>query len=121
MADYTRLAALIGTYPETAIFRRFTNMNAKALLYMQSELMHLEAELSHIELENKESGDHDKALFQVSLYDMKNSCGTSKDMQWRKVLEIREKLKTYSRSKPSKSSKSLEVRAEEFNYSLFRR
>ena len=99
MADYTRLAALIGTHPEMALFRRFTNLNAKNLLYMQSELVHLEAELSNIELENKVSGDCEKVLFQVSLYDMKNSCGTSKDTQWRKVLEVREKLKAYSKSR----------------------
>ena len=81
MADYARLAALIGTHPETALFRQFTILNAKNLLYMQSELVHLEAELSNIELENKISGDRDKASFQVSLFDLKNSSGTSKDTQ----------------------------------------
>ena len=65
---------------------------------MQSELVHIEAELSKIELENKISGDRIKASFQVSLFDLKNSSGTSKDTQWRKALEIREKLKIYSKS-----------------------
>ena len=81
MADYTRLAALVGTHPETAIFRRFKTLNAKNLLYMQSELVHLEAELSNIELENKLSGESGKALFQVSLFDLKDSYGTCKDTQ----------------------------------------
>ncbi len=96
MADYTRLAALIGTHQEMALFRRFATLNAKNLLYMQSELVHLEGELANIALEDGCSGDGDKALFQVSLFDLKESSGTSKDLQWRKVLEVREKLKAYS-------------------------
>lgn len=96
MADYTRLAALIGTHQEMALFRRFATLNAKNLLYMQSELVHLEGELANIALEDRCSGDGDKALFQVSLFDLKESSGTSKDLQWRKVLEVREKLKAYS-------------------------
>ena len=96
MADYTRLATLIGMHQEMALFRQFATLNAKNLLYMQSELVHLEGELANIALEDECSGDGDKALFRVSLFDLKESSGTSKDLQWRKVLEVREKLKAYS-------------------------
>lgn len=96
MANYTRLAALMGTHQELALFRRFTNLNAKNLLYMQSELIHLEAQLDIIELENERSGDAEKAALLVSVYDLKESAGTRNDMQWQKAQEIREKLRCYS-------------------------
>ena len=96
MADYNKLASLIGSHQELTILRRFGTLNAKSLLYMQSELLHLQSELEGIELENKYSDDAEKSAFLTSLFDLKNSDGTSKDLQWRKVLEIRGKLKNYS-------------------------
>lgn len=98
MADYGRLAALMGTHQELALFRKFAKLNAKNILYMQSELMHLEAELENAELENAGSGDPEKMALLVSLFDLKDSSGTENDLQWRKALEIREKLLSYSMS-----------------------
>ena len=83
-------------HPELSLFRCFADLNTKSLLYMQSELIHLEAELLNIELENGRSANPDKVAFQVSLFDLKESVGTENDLQWRKALEIREKLKEYS-------------------------
>ena len=97
MADYTRLAALIGTHRELAIVKQFASLNAKNILYLQAELVHLEAELKDIEIENKFSGDVERAAFQVSLFDLKDSSDSSKDLQWRKALEVRNKVKEYSR------------------------
>ena len=96
MADYTRLAHLMGMHQELAVFKQFANLNAKNLLYMQSELVHLEAELSDIELENKRSGDSQKTSFQVSVFELKESVGSAKELQWRKALEMRTKLAEYS-------------------------
>lgn len=96
MADYSRLAAAMGNHREMALFRQFSVLNAKNLLYMQSELVHLESELANIAQEDKCSEDSEKTSFHVSLFDLKESCGTSNDLQWKKVLEIREKLKAYS-------------------------
>ncbi|MCJ1235178.1 hypothetical protein MMC14_003145 [Varicellaria rhodocarpa] len=96
MGDYGKLASLMGTYHEMALFRQFAALNAKSLLYMQSELVHLEAELSNIGLEDAYSGDGQKEAFRVSLFKLKRSSGTDKDLQWRKVMEIREKLKEYN-------------------------
>lgn len=96
MADYNRLAHLMGMHQELAIFKQFAKLNAKNLLYMQSELTHLEAELSDIELENKYSGDSQKTSFQVSVFELKESVGSAKDLQWRKALEVRTKLAQYS-------------------------
>lgn len=96
MADYSRLAALIGTHHELAIVRQFAALKAKNLLYLQAELVHLEAELADIESENKFSGDSKRVAFLASLFDLKESSGSNKDLQWRKALEVRAKLKEYS-------------------------
>ena len=96
MADYNKLASLVGAHQELTILRRFGALNAKNILYMQSELVHLQSELDGIEVENGLSGDSEKLAFQVSLFNLKDSEGTTKDLQWQKVLEIRDKLKAYS-------------------------
>lgn len=98
MADYSRLSKLIGAHQDLAIFRKFASLNAKNMLYMQAELIHLQAELDNIELANGKSGDVQKAAFQVSLFDLKDSSGTKNDLQWRKAMEIRRNLKAYSPS-----------------------
>ena len=97
MADYNKLAALVGTHQELALFRKYGALNAKNLLYMQAELTHLQSELARIELEDKYSEDPRKATYITSVFDLRDSDGTSRDLQWRKILEIREKLKVYSK------------------------
>lgn len=54
-------------------------------------------ELTDIERENKVSGDVKRATLQVSLSDLKKSSATRKDLEWRKALEVRDKLKEYSK------------------------
>lgn len=99
MAGYSRLAAVMAKHREMALFRRFAALNMKNLLYMQSELVHLESELANIEHKDKCSEDFEKNSYHVSLFDLKESYGTSRDLQWTKALEIREKLKLYSNDK----------------------
>lgn len=96
MADYNKLADLVSAHEELAIFRRFGRLNAKNLLYLQADLAHLESELENIELEDKHSEDSEKSAYGNSLFDLRDSEGTCKDLQWRKVLEIRKKLRAYS-------------------------
>lgn len=96
MGNYDTLAALMGSHQEMAQFRKFADLNAKNLLYMQAELVHLKAELENIANEDKRSSHGEKESFDVSLFDLKDSSGTENDVQWRKVLEIRNKLKEYS-------------------------
>jgi hypothetical protein len=99
MTGYDQLAALMGKHHDMAIFRRFSVLNSKNLLYMQGELVHLEAELEMIALENKVAQDPQKPHFDVSI-SMLMGPHASKDghEQWAKILEIREKLKEYSSS-----------------------
>jgi hypothetical protein len=97
MDGYNRLAAVIGTDRDLAIFRRFSFLNSKNLLYMQSELALLEADLRAISKEDRESGDEEKAEFEFCIQALKgpHKCKDS-DQQWRKVLEVRQMLKEYS-------------------------
>ena len=102
MDGYNRLAAVIGTDRDLAIFRRFSILNSKNLLYMQGELTLLEAELRAIGKEDKESKDREKAEFEFCIQTLKGPHACEDDnQQWRKILEIRQKLKEYSMSHAS--------------------
>jgi hypothetical protein len=97
MDGYNKLAALFGTHHDLAIFRRFSILNAKNLIYMQGEIVHLEAELNTLACEDKGSKDLEKAEFEFCIHTLKgpHKCEDG-DEQWLKILEIRQKLKEYS-------------------------
>jgi hypothetical protein len=120
MEGYTKLATLMGAYPEVAIVRRFASLNMQNVLYLQAELVHLESRLREIEEEDKKSGDENKKdrdfdWFQLSsLVDGPvtggNAAGNGRPgtagpkqatKRWAIVLEIREKLKEYSKCRTS--------------------
>jgi len=93
---YDRLAALIGQHRGVAIFRRFSNLGAKDLLYRQAELVHLEAQLQKVVCEDRTSKDPDKEAYQYSVFDLLDSASKpDKSHQWQKVLETRKKLEEY--------------------------
>jgi hypothetical protein len=52
MLGYPTLAAYMSATPETAIFRRFADLNVQTLLYYQAELVCLEARLRELEVAN---------------------------------------------------------------------
>ena len=97
MAGYDKLAAMIGAQRSLAIFRRFSTLNVKSLLYMQAELMHLEGELADIVKEDMTSGEADREPFTWSVWHLKESINRpGRSEQWQKALDIRAKLKDYS-------------------------
>ncbi len=104
MASYNKLATLMGRHQELASFRRFRRLNAKSLLYMQAEILHLESELGAIEGEDQRSGDKVRSSLHTSVFNLKESCGSPHDVQWKKVLNIRDKLERYSKSSKETSS-----------------
>lgn len=96
MDGYHKLASLVGDHDELFMLRRFARANAKNLLYMQAEILHLEAELYDIAREDR-SGREKRRNYEYCVFDLKESFGINgSDTQWRKILEIREKLKEYS-------------------------
>lgn len=48
---YPSLAVRMGVFPETAIFKRFGDLSARNLLYLQAELFHLRAGFLELERE----------------------------------------------------------------------
>jgi hypothetical protein len=98
MDGYHKLASLVGDHEELFMLRRFAKTNIKNLLYMQAEMLHLEAELQEIAKEDR-SGCGKHPNYEYCIFDLKESSGIKgSDTQWRKILEVREKLKEYSQS-----------------------
>jgi hypothetical protein len=52
---YPKIAGRMGLIPETAMFRRFGALNARNLLYLQSDLVHIENKLKSLEWEDSRS------------------------------------------------------------------
>jgi hypothetical protein len=97
MAGYERLSRLIGTYPELAIYRKFSILCAKMLLYKQAELQHLENELRIIA--QNDARDSRKSVYTVSWEAMNEASENGgDDLQKQKILEIDRKLDKYCRA-----------------------
>ena len=59
---YRTFAEFIATDDELFVFRRFDRLNARNLLYLQSELIALEKQLSEYDSEDIEDGSKDAVL-----------------------------------------------------------
>jgi hypothetical protein len=94
---YPRLAALQGTYPQLGIYRRFTTLNARNLLYLQAELVDLETCLDEYTKEDCASKDARKKLHNKNWYFLSQGNDGVPDSQWHTMLCVREKLKEYSK------------------------
>jgi len=106
MEGYSKLASLMGAYPETLIFRCFGAISAQNLLYLQAELVHLEQKLQECAVANERSGDHsEKNLFSKDWFTLAHSSEGSE--QWYLVLQIRAKLKEYGSHHKSFTEKFL--------------
>ncbi|OAG07047.1 uncharacterized protein CC84DRAFT_1242060 [Paraphaeosphaeria sporulosa] len=95
---YTKLASLLGSHPDLAIFRRFGSLNAKNLLYMQAELVNLEGKLQRAIEADTASGHVDRVIYDRDWQSLAESGGAPDGCgeQWEVVLRIREKLKEYN-------------------------
>jgi hypothetical protein len=125
MDGYAKIATLMGAYPEVGIVRRFAALNAQNILYMQAELINLESRLRRYEKEDRESGDQARRDYAVNWFKLRYAAdppgcsdalseSTGKSIQekdekddkgdveiyrarrWETMLEIREKLYSYS-------------------------
>jgi hypothetical protein len=96
MEGHAKVARLMSQHHELAIVRRFGALNMQNLLYLQAELVHLEAEykqLAEVNRTHPDRVDYAKDWFSLSQSDEE---GDSE--QWEKLLEIREKLREYSKA-----------------------
>jgi hypothetical protein len=85
---YPKLAALQGKEPEYIVLRKFRSLNAKNLLYLQSDIIELEQQLDQV----------DKELAASNCKDDLRSCPSFMADHRRRnlVLEIRTLLRDYS-------------------------
>jgi len=92
---YPGLAKFIGQDLDQGlgIFKQFSQLNARNLLYMQAELLCLEQELDVITHVDEHGTDPSTKNFARSVWEMRKPAIRP---QWEKVLEIRGKLKDYS-------------------------
>ncbi|ERF69219.1 hypothetical protein EPUS_01176 [Endocarpon pusillum Z07020] len=94
MSGYEKLSRLIGVYPELAIYRKFSTLCAKMLLYKQAELQHLENELDIIS--QIDSCNSEKSVFAVSWRAIDKGLMEGGDnLQKQKISEINEKINEY--------------------------
>ncbi|KFY88323.1 hypothetical protein V500_06418 [Pseudogymnoascus sp. VKM F-4518 (FW-2643)] len=96
MEGYSKLAHLMATQHEFAIFRRFRALNIKSLLYLQADIAHDEAKLIELASRDSRYGDGESQMKDWwTLSQGNEKHGTE---QWDKVLEIRDKLEKYNDS-----------------------
>ena len=94
---YAKLAKLMSSHYETAIFRRFGELNMVNLLSLQAELMDLEIQLQNIQADDELSDHPTRMQHAVDFYEMRERKeDEGDDLQWRMLLRIREKLQEYS-------------------------
>ena len=92
---YPGFAHIVGQNPGYSIFRRFTTLDTKILLYLQAELMQLEHELSDMEVANSEREDN-PGLQQSVASLMTAEEGSDGWKQWQLIHLILKKKKQYS-------------------------
>lgn len=94
MMGYHALASLMGPVGGMAQFKRFTKLNTHNLLMQQAEILHLENKLvAHVKVDHQEGLD-----YECNVGNMLAAHGAGMlDEQWQLILEIREKLKAYSK------------------------
>ncbi|CAD0089284.1 unnamed protein product [Aureobasidium mustum] len=84
---YHRLADLMGRYPETAIFRRFSSLNMINLLSLQAELIELRENCEDVWAKDGGLDNIDEEKLSTFLKD---------SSQYKLLLKLRKKLREYS-------------------------
>lgn len=98
---YPKMADFIGLEPQLAIFKRFGALNAENLLYMQAEIATLEEDLRSIVSGPDDSTNTQEAKNRdfAASWRLLQEAGPN-SLQYRKRMELRERLKEYSETVP---------------------
>lgn len=98
MNGYNTMTGLMVSFPSVAVFRRFLPLNVRNLLYLQAELVYLEADLKGAILADARSGEGHNNACQFSVEALMSLANDPKRYtQKDKTLQIRQKLKEYSK------------------------
>jgi len=93
---YPKLAARMAMRPETSIFRKFSTLNARNLLYMQAELANLEGKLDKLTRRDNASKEANKQRYATHFGFLAQSRMDTDQEQYQLVMLIRSRLKDYS-------------------------
>jgi hypothetical protein len=95
-SGYPKLASFMAQ-EGYGIYRQFQQLACQDLLYRQSELVHLERELQITAKHDREAGrDTEEKQYSLDWRKLSTSATrNSPSKQWRKALEVREKLQEY--------------------------
>ncbi|PVH87646.1 hypothetical protein DL98DRAFT_649265 [Cadophora sp. DSE1049] len=91
---YPRLAQFMAQ--DLGVYRRFGELNVSNILQLQAELVYLEKELKILIRLDDQSGDPIRSQYSKSAETLHKSVQGNDSPQWRKTLEVREKLKEYN-------------------------
>ncbi|KAF2475391.1 uncharacterized protein BDR25DRAFT_340161 [Lindgomyces ingoldianus] len=97
VAGYPKLAGQMGIMPEAAMFRTFSALNARNLLYLQAELISLEKQL--LDSESNDSQDEKRSRYALDWFWLSQSKqNEGNESQLQLILEMRKKLKEYNKA-----------------------
>lgn len=96
---YPQLSQYMGLLPQLGIFRSFSALGAKNILYLHAELVALEEELRQAEEKDHGSGDELRANYSRCWQFLKLSdCSGEARPQFRIVMDTRAVLKEYCKN-----------------------
>ncbi|KAK9548134.1 hypothetical protein V6Z79_008954 [Aspergillus fumigatus] len=98
LQGYPKLATLMATYSEAAIFRKFSDLNMWCLLSLQAEIVDLWVELRAIWHKDATSTDPTDKLLCNYFRQLRNSNGSNNEGQLRMMNKLRKKLREYNRT-----------------------
>ncbi|KAL2011660.1 hypothetical protein VTN00DRAFT_4378 [Thermoascus crustaceus] len=93
---YPKLARLMASYPETAIFRRFGELNMINILRLQAELQDMECQLQEIRNEDAQSNDPIRQSYVKDFRLMRDWVENGDSLQHELLVSIGEKLREYN-------------------------
>lgn len=98
LIGYPKLARMMNLSSDTAIFRRFGELNMLNLLRLQAELHDMEHELQEIRHEDAESNDQVRMDYVKDFRLMRDSADTHDSLQYDLLVRIGKTLEAYSES-----------------------
>ena len=96
ISGYPKLALHMSRFPESAVFRRFKELNMINLFRLQAELHDLEHQLQEVREEDSDSGDLVRAMYTADFRLMRDWKESGDSLQYDLLVSIGDKLKQYS-------------------------
>ncbi|KAK8016228.1 hypothetical protein PG993_014417 [Apiospora rasikravindrae] len=96
MKGYAKIGSFMGEQPETAMVRRFAELNLQNILYLQAEIVGLEEDLRRLETQNDSKEDLHLDWYSLAHADITTDGGPEANKQWATFTMLRRRLKEYN-------------------------